>query len=149
MRTTAITAITVAQAIALVCAVGLNASRASAQTPINDLGTGSYLNQYQGGLYPGGSNAMPAGHFGAAMARSVNMQPLNTAGQPDPNGKYVLMSVGMSNTSQEWCGQDSSLTSQPYSLMGQAASHAAVDHSRMVIFNGARGGQRRDVGQYQ
>jgi hypothetical protein len=117
------------------------AAATSAQVPINDLGTGSYLDQYQGGLYPGGSNSMPAAHFAQAMARATNMQPLNTAGQPDPNGKFVLISIGMSNTSQEWCGHDSSLSPTSYSLMGQAAAHPAVDHSSMVIFNGARGGQ--------
>src|SRR5262245_50311875 len=72
----------------------------SAQVPLNDLGTGTYLNQYQGGLYPGGSNTIPPAHFAAAMSRAANMQPLNTAGQPDPNGKFVLISIGMSNTSQ-------------------------------------------------
>src|SRR6184192_3764962 len=30
--------------------------------PLNDLGSGLYLNLYQGGLYPGGSNVMPAAH---------------------------------------------------------------------------------------
>ncbi|MBC8107745.1 MAG: hypothetical protein H7Z14_14225, partial [Anaerolineae bacterium] len=127
-------------AIFIAAAVGLSAGT-SAQVPLNDLGTGLYLNQYQGGLYPGGVNTMAAAQLSAAMSRSANMQPLNTSGQPDANGKFVLMSVGMSNTSQEWCGNDSSLISQPYSLMGQAAVHPAVDHSRMVIFNGARGGQ--------
>ncbi|CAN5477027.1 hypothetical protein BH09PLA1_BH09PLA1_11020 [soil metagenome] len=118
---------------------------AAAQIPLNDLGTGLYLNQYQGGLYPGGVNALPAAQLNAFMARAGGIRPLNTSGQPDPNGKFVLMSVGLSNTSQEWCGNDSSLTSQPYSLMGQAAVHPAIDHSRMVIFNGARGGQSADT----
>jgi hypothetical protein len=33
---------------------------AAALTPLNDLGAGLYLNQFQGGLYPGGFNSMPA-----------------------------------------------------------------------------------------
>ena len=110
-------------------------------TPIDDLGTGLYLNQYQGGLYPGGSNARPAAHFAAGSVRSGNVQPLNVNGQPDPTGKFVMLSIGMSNTSQEWAGVDAPLTFQPYSLMGQAAAHPAVNHSTMVLFNGARGGQ--------
>lgn len=126
--------------VAFGAAIGFSAA-ALGQVPLNDLGSGTYLNQYQGGLYPGGVNTMPPAQLAAAMLRAGNVQPLNTSGQPDPNGRFVLMSVGMSNTSQEWCGNDQSLVAQPYSLMGQAAVHPAVDHSRMVIFNGARGGQ--------
>src|SRR2546421_5853790 len=110
-------------------------------TPINDLGTGTYLGQFQGGLYPGGSNDVPAAHTAVGIGRASSIAPLNTSGQPDPNGKFVFLSVGMSNTSQEWCGNDQSLVYQSYSLMGQAAAHPAVNHSSMVIFNGARGGQ--------
>jgi hypothetical protein len=116
-------------------------SPALAFVPINDLGAGLYLNQYQGGLYPGGSNVMPAAHFADGLTLANQIQPLNTAGQPDPNGKYVVVSIGMSNTSQEWCGNDNSLIYQNYSLMGQAAAHPAVNHGSMVLFNGARGGQ--------
>jgi len=32
------------------------------------------------------------------MAQAALIQPLNTAGQLDPAGKYVLLSIGMSNT---------------------------------------------------
>ena len=43
--------------------------------PINDLGTGLYLNQYQGGLYPGGSNTMPVAHstsHGVTVAATIS-----------------------------------------------------------------------------
>jgi hypothetical protein len=116
-------------------------SPALAFVPINDLGTSLYLNQYQGGLYPGGSNAMPAAHFADGLTLANQVTPLNTAGQPDASGKYVVISIGMSNTSQEWCGNDNSLNYATYSLMGQAAVHPAVNHGSMVLFNGARGGQ--------
>jgi hypothetical protein len=110
-------------------------------TPINDLGTGLYLNQYQGGLYPNGSNVAPAGHASVGTARAGSIGPLNTLGQPDPNGKFVVLSVGMSNTAQEYAGGNVSMPGQPWTFMGQAASHPAVNHSTMVLFNGARGGQ--------
>ena len=97
-----------------------------AQTPLNDLGTGSYLNQYQGGLYPNGSNAVPAVHSGVGRSRALNLGPLNTAGQPDPNGKYVLLSIGMSNTTQEFCSPNSDLPATSWSFMGQAAVNPVV-----------------------
>ena len=41
-------------------AQGRDCTRTSVgRTPINDLGTGLYLGQYQGGLYPNGLNTPP------------------------------------------------------------------------------------------
>jgi hypothetical protein len=110
-------------------------------TPLNDLGTGSYLNQFQGGLYPNGSNQIPASHRSEGIARAAAIQPLNTAGQPDPAGKYVLLSIGMSNATQEFSGGNGPTAFSAYSFMGQAAFYPTVNHDKLVIFNGARGGQ--------
>src|SRR5262245_1717055 len=72
------------------------------RVPINDLGAGLYLGQYAGGLYPGASNVVPATHAEEGHARAQAIEPLNALGQPDANGKYVLLSIGMSNTTQEY-----------------------------------------------
>ena len=70
--------------------------------PLNDLGTGTHLGS-QGGLYPDGSNQMPAAHAQAGLAIAQTIQALNNAGQVDvENGRIVLLSIGMSNTSQEF-----------------------------------------------
>src|SRR3954470_13407882 len=70
-------------------------------TPINDLGTGTY-NGWTGGLYPNGSNFIPAAHRSAGMTLSYQVQPLDSAGIIDPvNGKIVWMCIGFSNTTQE------------------------------------------------
>ena len=101
------------------------------KTPINDLGGNLYLNQFQGGLYPNGSNAMPAPHATVGVQRSADVVPLNTAGQPNAaNGKYVLLSIGMSNTTQEFSR-----------FMQIASTNAQVNHSKLVIVDGAAGGQ--------
>ncbi len=69
--------------------------------PINDLGSGTF-NGWVGGLYPGGSNYLPALHKTAGMNFASQVVPLNTAGLPDTaNGKIVWLSVGFSNTTQE------------------------------------------------
>jgi hypothetical protein len=65
--------------------------------PITDLGTGTYLGA-EGGLYLNGSNIMPASHDADGVAFAQSIQPLNAEGNPDPNGKMGLISMGMSVT---------------------------------------------------
>jgi hypothetical protein len=113
---------------------------AQAATPLNDLGSGLYLDQFQGGLYPNGSNDMPAAHAAEGLLRSLAIEPRNITGQPATDGKYVLVSIGMSNTTQEFCSRTQGAC-QPWSFMGQAAAHPAVDHNEMVIVDGAQGGE--------
>ncbi len=96
-------------------------------TPINDLGSGRY-NTWEGGLYPGGSNARPAGHESTGLALARSVEPLNANGNPDPNGEYVLLSIGMSNTNQEF-----------QAFVGDANSDPQKDPN-LVIVNGASGG---------
>jgi hypothetical protein len=109
--------------------------------PLNDLGTGSYLNQFQGGLYPNGSNVVPALHSSVGRSRALNVGPLDTLGQPDPNGKYVLLSIGMSNTTQEFCSPNSELPPTSWSFMGQAFANPVVNHTTVAMVNGAQGGK--------
>jgi hypothetical protein len=63
--------------------------------PIDVLGTGTYLG-YEAGLYPSGSNVDPSDHdsFGVGLAQQI--QPLDANGNPDPNGKEVLLLFGES-----------------------------------------------------
>lgn len=70
--------------------------------PINDLGTGIFRG-LQGGLYPDGQNVPPNEHYNAGLDLANNIVPLDTNGQPDiVNGKIVFLSIGMSNTKQEF-----------------------------------------------
>jgi hypothetical protein len=62
-----------------------------------DLGTGTYLGA-QGGLYLNGSNVMPASHDADGVSFAQSIQPLDANGNPDPNGKYAILSIGMSVT---------------------------------------------------
>jgi hypothetical protein len=73
-------------------------------TPIsalNDLGTGTYLGA-QGGLYPNGSNVRPASFAAAGVAIAQSIHPLDGNGNSDPNGKYAIVSIGESNTSETY-----------------------------------------------
>jgi hypothetical protein len=111
------------------------------RTPVSDLGAGLYLGQYQGGLYPGGQNTMPAGHFAAGLVQAAGVVPRNAAGAPSPSGKYVLLSIGMSNTTQEFCSQGGTPPCDAVTFMARAAASPLVNHTTLVIANGAAGGQ--------
>jgi hypothetical protein len=117
------------------------AGTSTGRVPISDLGTGLYLGQFQGGLYPGGSNVMPAPHNAEGLARAGSFQGLNAAGQPDPAGRIVLISVGMSNTTQEFCSQSSGEPCDPWTFQGRAGVNPVVNRPTVAIVNGAAGGQ--------
>ncbi len=117
------------------------ANTSTGLVPINDLGAGLYLGVFTGGLYPDGRNAPPASHRDAGLAAAGAIQPLSPSGEPDPGGSYALISIGMSNTTQEFCSQGSREPCDPWTFMGQAATDPTVNSSRLVIVNGARGGQ--------
>jgi hypothetical protein len=67
--------------------------------PLTELGTQEYQG-FQGGLYPGGKNERPAAHEAAGLAFAKQVRPLDADGKPSPDGKIVILSVGMSNTGQ-------------------------------------------------
>jgi lysophospholipase L1-like esterase len=97
-------------------------------TPLVDLVGDAYEGQ-PGGLYPGAANVMPASHLanGLALARAIG--PLDRAGQPSPSGRYVFISIGMSNTTQE------------FSAFKPMADADPARDPRLVIVDGAQGGQ--------
>lgn len=100
------------------------------RVPINDLGTGTYLGR-QGGLYPGGVNTRPAAHDQAGVDLATNaVVPRNANGQPDPvAGKVVLLSIGMSNTTQE------------FQRFIQVAAAVPGRDPHLTIVDGAQGGK--------
>ena len=96
--------------------------------PLTELGKGTYKGE-QGGLYPGGENAPPAAHLrgGVEMARKI--APLDATGKPADDGKIVLLTIGMSNTTQE---------SQAFLKLARADGEL---NPRVVLVDGAQGGQ--------
>src|ERR1700694_279601 len=99
----------------------------SGKIPLSDLGTGMYLG-FQGGLYANGSNAVPSAQDAAGLARASLVQPLDVNGSPSAGGKIVMMSIGMSNTNDEWCGvANHGGACFAWTLMGQAAADSSVN----------------------
>ena len=103
--------------------------------PLTDMGASTYFG-FPGGLYPGG-NVMSQAHADAGQAFAAAIEPLDTNGNPDPDGKYVLLSIGHSNTEGVFCGTAQRISLCPsYSFMGQAMADPDVDKTNLAIVRG-------------
>jgi hypothetical protein len=112
---------------------GSDCSKTSvAMTPLSDMGTALYKG-YPGGLYPNGLNSPPAAYLEIGLTQSAAVQPLNLNGQPDPAGKVVLLSIGMSNTTME------------FSAFKTIADLDPQKNPKVVIVDGAQGGQDAEI----
>jgi hypothetical protein len=122
----------------------LTAPLAAQRIPLNDLGNGHYLGRFEGGLYEHGANVPPADHEATGLGEAALVRPLDTAGKPSPSGKIVMVSVGMSNTTQEFCAAGNPAPCNPWTFVGQASADPGVNHATLVLVNGAHGGQAAD-----
>jgi hypothetical protein len=68
--------------------------------PLPELGKGTYKGE-QGGLYPGGENTPPAPHLEAGLRMASRIAPLDPQGRKSAQGRIVMCTIGMSNTTQE------------------------------------------------
>jgi hypothetical protein len=125
---------------------------AVAQLPIDTEGGPPYLGLYELGLYRNGSNDCPEAHRIEGLARANAIVPLNSSGAPDPNGRIVMMSVGMSNATIPFCIPDASLPPRlsalylnlvdcsGWSFMGRSRQYVALNPALQIV-NGAYNGQ--------
>jgi len=96
--------------------------------PLTELVDGEYKGQ-SGGLYGNGKNVPPASHQAAAQEVLGEIRPLDADGKPSENGKIVLISLGMSNTTQE------------FSQFKRIADADTEKSRNVVIVDCAQGGQ--------
>jgi len=82
-----------------------------------------------GGLYGGGKNVPPPEHRKAAQRELAKIAPLDSDGKAAGDGKVVLISIGMSNTTNE------------FSRFKALADRDAAKWPKLVIVDGAQGGQ--------
>ena len=100
--------------------------------PLTDLGSGIYQG-FEGGLYSDGSNHRPSLHNAAGIAIANTIVPIDTMGAPDPvAGRVVLISIGMSNCTQE------------FSAFVPKAMNDPARNPRLQVIDCAEGGQSAD-----
>jgi hypothetical protein len=95
--------------------------------PLSELGAAKYRGEV-GGLYGDGRNDPPPEQLQLAKAAIARIQPLDAAGKPSAGGKIVLLSIGMSNTTQE------------FSAFVRLAGRDRRQRPELVLVDGAQGG---------
>ena len=100
---------------------------------LTDMTTNTFYKGEDGGLYGGGLNDPPLGHREAAELELAKIKPLEIRGNYSPVGKIVLISIGMSNTTQE------------FSVFKRLADTDLGKSSNVVIVDGAQGGQTASI----
>ena len=101
--------------------------------PLCDMTAKDRYKGQDGGLYGGGKNEPPDKHLQAAMKQAKLIQSLDAEGKPSDDGKIVLISVGMSNTTQE------------FSTFVRLVNADPDKSPKVVIVDGAQGGQTANV----
>lgn len=96
--------------------------------PLTAMARGDQYKGEDGGLYGGGRNEPPQAHLDAALREASQIRPLDADGKPSPGGKVVLLSIGMSNTTQE------------FSRFQRLAAGDRELSPQLVIVDGAQGG---------
>lgn len=71
-------------------------------TPLNEMTADDRYKGEDGGLYGGGRNELPEQLRALAVQRTSEIKPLDADGDPAPGGKIGLVSISMSNATQEF-----------------------------------------------
>lgn len=97
--------------------------------PLTEMSATDKYKGEDGGLYGGGKNDPPDAHLAAAKKETAKIVPLDADGKPAKEGKIGLVSISMSNATQE------------YSLFKQIADRDEAKSPRVAIVDCAQGGQ--------
>lgn len=101
--------------------------------PLTDMTGDDRYKEQTGGLYGDGRNEPPESHLNDALEQAKLIRPLNEEGKPFDDGKIVMISVGMSNTTQE------------FSAFVRLANSDPVKSPHVFIVDGAQGGMDAKV----
>ena len=98
-------------------------------TPLTEMTAADRYKGEDGGLYGGGKNEPPEAHLEAARSETMKIEPLDAGGTPAANGTIALVSISMSNATQE------------FSLFKQLADQDPKKSARVTLVDCAQGGQ--------
>jgi len=104
-------------------------NQVSVAVPLMDMTANDRYEGADGGLYGKGLNTPPPGHRDAALRELAKIRPLDAQGRYSPDGKIVLISIGMSNASQE------------FSVFKRLADSSSEKASSLRIVDCAQGSQ--------
>lgn len=99
------------------------------QKPLTDMTADDRYKGQDGGLYGEGRNVPPEAHRRAAEAELAKIRPLDSGGRSDAEGRVVLVSISMSNATQE------------FSEFKRMADVDPAKSPRLTIVDCAQGGQ--------
>lgn len=97
--------------------------------PLTEMSAADRYKGEDGGLYGNGRNTPPAAHHKVAEAALARVRPLDAEGHPAPDGRIVLVSISMSNATQE------------FSFFKRKADADPGKSPRVTIVDCAQGGQ--------
>jgi hypothetical protein len=97
--------------------------------PLDEMSASDEYLGEKGGLYGEGKNVPPAAHEAAAKKATAEIVPLDAEGKPAKNGKIVVVSISMSNATQE------------YSKFKQLADADSDKSPQVQVVDCAQGGQ--------
>jgi hypothetical protein len=97
--------------------------------PLTEMTAEDRYQGQDGGLYGAGRNSPPEPHRQAALAAAARIQPLDAEGKPAADGRVVLVSISMSNATQE------------FSTFKRIADADPAKSGRLTIVDCAQGGQ--------
>jgi hypothetical protein len=97
--------------------------------PLTEMTANDKYKGEDGGLYGGGKNVPPEAHLRAARAATTTIEPLDETGKPERAGTIALVSISMSNATQE------------FSLFKQLADKDPKKSPYVTIVDCAQGGQ--------
>lgn len=105
---------------------GMEGKASTGLIPLTEMTAEDQYKGEDGGLYGGGQNEPPEAHQAAALKELAKIIPLDAQGNPAKDGKTVLFSIGMSNTSLE------------FNLFKETADADPAKNPHLVIVNGAQ-----------
>lgn len=116
-------------AASIVVAALLVAQDKGQNIPLDEMSATDRYQGEAGGLYGKGQNRPPEAHARAAEEQLKKIEPLDANGKPSPDGKSVLVSISMSNATQE------------FSVFKQIADKDSRKSPKLTIVDCAQGGQ--------
>jgi hypothetical protein len=119
--------------LAIVVATPVGAQTCPSCVPLDDPSGPPHRGVWPLGLYPGSSNTPPPAHAALATTAVANIVPRDASGAANPSGWIGMLSIGMSNTNQE------------FSTFERIADSYLTRNARIIIVDGAVGGQSADV----